>query len=700
MKDKTNKLPVAPVARKKDHYITIHGDTRNDPYYWMRLSDEQKEAATPDEQTTEVLTYLEAENKYLNQILEPTKQLQQELYDEMVGRIKKDDSSVPYFENGYYYLTRYEKRKEYPVYIRKAKSLESEDELMIDINSLAKNKKYYQAGGLQVSPNNRFLAFGEDVNSRRKYTLRFKDLENGTFLPDEIPNTNGLAVWANDNKTVFYTLKDESLRSYKVFRHVLGTPIEQDAEIYHETDETFRTYVYKSKSKQFIIIGSAATHSNEYRYLSADDPTGEFTVFQLREAGLEYSIAHHNQDWYILTNLNAKNFRIMRCSFGHTQKNDWIDFIGHRTNVLIENMDIFNRFFVITERIKGITQLRIIERETGEEHQIALPEKAHLVYTGKNPEFDTKWLRFNYTSLVTPNSVYDYDMTTRQLVLKKRQEVLGGYDQEQYTSERLMVKASDGTKIPVSLVYKKDTKLNCNTPLLLYGYGAYGISMDTYFSSVRLSLLDRGFIYAIAHVRGGEELGRNWYEQGKMMQKTNTFTDFIQCAEYLIEKNYTNRNQLYAMGGSAGGLLMGAILNMRPELWKGVIAAVPFVDILTTMLDESIPLTTGEFEEWGNPKEEKYYRYIKTYSPYDNIESKDYPALLVTTGYHDSQVQYWEPAKWVAKLRDLKTDSNPLLLYCEMDAGHGGASGRFKRLRETALEYAFLLGLADGRIGE
>jgi oligopeptidase B len=683
--------PLPPRARKEKHIIRIHGDERNDPYFWLRLSDAQKMASEADEQTQKVLDYLHAENKYLDDTLQSTKELQEDLYEEMVGRIKKDDSSVPYFENGFHYKVKYEKQKEHPIYTR-VKELDSAQEiLLLDVNVLAEGHSYFQVSGLQVSPNNEMLAFGQDDQGRRQYTLRFKYIANGEFLEDEIPNTNGLAVWANDNRSIFYSVKDETLRSYKIFRHVLGSPLSEDQEIYHEKDARFRTFVFKSKSKSFIIIGSAATESNEYRYLSADDPHGSFTLFQKRQDKIEYGIAHHEDKWFIKTNLDAENFKIMQCPLDRTAMIHWTDFIPHREKVLVEGMDIFSEYFVLSERIDGVSQLRIIDRTRHEEHYIKTPEAAHLIYTGKNPEFNTETLRFHYTSLLTPNSVFDYNMRKRTKKLRKIQEVVGGYDSGDYRSERLMAPSEEGIKVPISLVYHKDTQIDGSAPLLLYGYGSYGISLDPYFSSIRLSLLDRGFIFAIAHIRGGEELGRSWYKDGKMLKKKNTFIDFIHCAEFLLKNDYCHTDKLYAMGGSAGGLLMGAVMNMRPDLWKGIIAVVPFVDVVTTMLDESIPLTTGEFSEWGNPKEEKYYHYIKSYSPYDNVEAKDYPALLVTTGYHDSQVQYWEPAKWVAKLRDLKTDDEPLLLNCDMDTGHGGAAGRFKQLRETALEYAFLL---------
>ena len=687
------KAPAPPKARKEDHFSTIHGIKRNDPYHWLRLSDEQKNAENPDERTQAVVDFLNEENSYLKNMLGNTESLQDELYNEMVGRIKQDDSSVPYKLNGYYYLRSFSKGNEYPVYSRRKEKLDAADEIILNVEERAKSHDFYQVSSLSVSPDNKILAFGEDTLSRRIYKIRFKSLETGEMLEDSIENTTGHAVWANDNKCIFYSVKDESLRSFKIFRHVLGSKQEEDTEIYHEADNTFRTFVYKSKSRKYLIIGSASTLSTEYRYLDADDPFGSFKIFHPREKKHEYSIAHFEDKWFIRTNKDAVNFKVMECPVENTAFSNWKNFIEHRQDVLIESFDLFQMYFVVNERIGGILQIRIIN-SNGEAHQIELPEENHLVYFGMNPEFDSNILRIQYSSMITPLSVFDYNMDNREMKLMKQQEVLGGFDSNDYTTQRLNVEARDGAMVPLSLVYRKDTQLTTETPLLLYAYGSYGISMDPYFSSVRLSLLDRGFVFAIAHIRGGEELGRQWYLDGKLLNKKNTFFDFIDCAEYLISANYTSSEKLFAMGGSAGGLLMGAVLNLRPDLWKGVIAAVPFVDVINTMLDESIPLTTGEYDEWGNPNEEEYFHYINSYSPYDNVEEKDYPAILVTTGYFDSQVQYWEPAKWVARLRELKTNDKPLLLFCDMETGHGGKSGRFKRLKDTALEYAFLLWMA------
>ncbi|MEM6321701.1 MAG: S9 family peptidase [Bacteroidota bacterium] len=672
-----------PKAKKIDKALTIHGDTRIDNYYWLN-----------DRENPDVIAYLNAENAYRENQMAHTVDFQKNLFDEIVGRIKQTDMSVPYKKDGYYYFTRYEEGKEYPIHARKKETLSADEEILLNVNELAKDFDYYAVGGMAVSTNNNILAFGEDTVSRRIYTLRFKDLTTGEFLPDRIENTTGTAVWANDNQTIFYTRKDDALRPYKIFRHVLGTDASEDVEIYHEADETFRTGIYKTKSKKYLVIVAAMTISTEYRILEADQPTGEFRIFQPREDKLEYSIGHFGDKFYVHTNWNAQNFRLMETSENSTTKESWQEVIPNRPDVLLEGMDLFQNYLVLTERINGISQIRVKPwAEDQVEHYIDFGQEAFMAYTTANYDFDTTTLRVGFTSMTTPNSIYDYDMDNRSLTLLKQQEVIGDFDANDYVSERHFATARDGVKVPISLVYKKGFKRDGKSPLLLYAYGSYGHSMDPYFSSVRLSLLDRGFVYAIAHIRGGEEMGRHWYDTGKMLFKKNTFNDFIDCAEYLLKKNYTRRKRLFAMGGSAGGLLMGAVINQRPELWRGIVAAVPFVDVVTTMLDESIPLTTGEFNEWGNPKDKEYYDYIKSYSPYDNIEKKSYPNMLVTTGLHDSQVQYWEPAKWVAKLRELKTGKKQLYLYTNMTTGHGGASGRFERFKETAMQYAFIFDL-------
>lgn len=676
-----------PIAKEVKREITIHGEKLVDNYFWLN-----------DREKPEVISYLNAENDYTQKVMGHLDGFKEALFQEIKGRIKEEDQSVPYKDNGYFYITKHEVGLEYPIYSRKKESLSAPEEILIDVNELAKDKNYYSATGLSVSPDNKILGFGEDTVSRRIYTLRFKNLETGAWLADSIPNTTGNPVWANDNQTIFYAVKDETLRSYKIFKHKLGQAVDKDTEVFHEKDETFNVYVYKSKSKKYIIIASFQTVSSEYRVLNANTPDGDFSLIQQRERNLEYDIAHYEDQFYIRTNLDARNFRLMVTNETNTSKANWKEVIPHREDVLLEDMDIFQAFLVLSERKNGITQLRIIPKE-GAEHYIAFGEDAYMAYTSINLEFDTNILRIGYQSLTTPPTVYDYQMETREFTLLKQQAVLGGFVASDYRSERVYATARDGVKVPISIVYHKDFKKDGQQPLLLYGYGSYGASMDPSFGFARLSLLNRGMAFAIAHIRGGEEMGRHWYENGKLLNKKNTFYDFIDCGKYLIEHQYVAKDQLFAMGGSAGGLLMGAVINMEPQLWRGVVAAVPFVDVINTMLDETIPLTTGEFDEWGNPKDEKFYHYIKSYSPYDQVEAKEYPAMLVTTGLHDSQVQYWEPAKWVAKLRVYKTDHNPLLLHTNMDAGHGGASGRFARLKEVAREYAFLLDLA-GKVEE
>lgn len=689
-----------PVAEKTPMILTKHGDVRIDDYYWMKLSDEQKNSENPDEQTEKVLNYLNAENDYRLQMMDHLKSFQEKLFQEIKGRIKQDDSSVPYKSNGYFYITRFEKGNEYPIYSRKMDNLENPEEILLDVNILAEPYDYYNISSLTVSTDNTILAYGEDTVSRRQYTLRFKNLVSGEMLTDSIKNTTGSAVWANDNRTIFYTRKDKSLRSFKVFKHILGEDPKNDVEVFHETDDTFNAFVYKTKSKKYIVIGSWATLSQEYYLLDANNPSSEMTLFQERERKLEYSLAHYGDKFYIRTNKDgAFNFKIMVTPENDTSQESWKVLIPHREDVFIEDIAIFKDYLVINERVKGISCIRIMPWE-GEDHYIDFNEEAYTSLPSINLDFDTNLLRLSFTSMTTPNTVYDYNMESRVLDLKKQMEVIGDFDSANYASERILVKARDGKEIPVSLIYKKGFKKDGNAPFLLYAYGSYGHSIDPYFSSVRLSLLDRGFGFAIAHIRGGQELGRQWYEEGKFLKKLNTFNDFIDVGDHLVETSYTSKNQLFAMGGSAGGMLMGGIANMRPDLWKGIVAAVPFVDVLTTMLDDSIPLTTGEYDEWGNPNDKEYYDYIKSYSPYDNVEAKNYPSILVTTGYHDSQVQYWEPAKWVAKLRDLKTDDQPLMMYCNMDTGHGGASGRFQRYKEVAMEYAYLLDLAGRVDGE
>lgn len=675
----------APKAPQKPTVLETHGHQRIDPFYWMN-----------DRENPEVIEYLHAENKYLEEVMKPTESFQKRLFEEMKSRIKEDDQSVPYFKSGYFWYVRYRTGGEYPIYCRKPKSLENQEEVILDVNELAEGKSFYQVGGSATSPDQKTLAFAADEVGRRIYTIHFKNLDTGEISTKSIPDVTGNFTWAADNLTLFYSKQDpETLRSHKIYKHLLGTDPEQDKLIFEEKDEEFSCVVHKTKSEKFILIHSESTISSEVRFIPADQPDASFEILQRRIPQLEYAADHYGDHFYIRTNDQAQNFKLVKAPITNPSKENWEDVIPHRPEVLLEDFDLFSNFLVTQERSNGLTQIQIKPWE-GEGHALQFDDETYTAWISTNPEFDTSTLRFGYNSLVVPSSVFDYDMISREKTLLKQQEVVGGYTSEDYYSERIWAKSENGVLVPISLVYKKSffDKTGEN-PLLLYAYGSYGYSMDAYFSSNRLSLLDRGFVFAIAHIRGGEDLGRHWYENGKLLQKRNTFSDFIACAEHLVRERYTNPNHLYAMGGSAGGLLIGAVINWRPELFNGAIANVPFVDVVTTMLDESIPLTTGEFQEWGNPKDPEYFKYMLSYSPYDNVEPKDYPNLLVTSGLHDSQVQYWEPTKWVAKLRDLKTDQNLLLLHTNMEAGHGGASGRFNALKELALEYAFLLMLEN-----
>lgn len=672
-------------AKVKETKLEKHGDIRIDKYYWLNNPDDP-----------EVIDYLNAENEYYEKMTAHTNDFKISLFEEMKSRIKEDDQSVPYKLNGYYYITRYEKGQDYPIYSRKKGSLDAEEEILFNVNEMAKGYSYYKLGGINVSEDNKLVSFGVDTLSRRKYDIFIKNLETGEIYPERIPLTTGGSTWGSDNKTLFYTRKDEkTLRANEIYRHTLGTDPSEDELVYTEEDETFGAYVYKTKSRKFIVIGSYSTLTSEYRILSADNPTGDFEVFQPRERGLEYSISHYADDWYVVTNKDkALNFKLMKTPVGKTTKETWEDMIPHRDDVLIEDVDIFKDYLVVSERSNGLTQIRIKRWDNTVDYHLPFDNETYTAFTSQNPEFDTKVLRYGYNSLNTPASLIDFDMETKEKTVLKETEVLGGkFDKDNYKTERLWATATDGEKIPISVIYRKGLKKDGTNPLLIYGYGSYGSTIDPYFSTVRLSLLDRGFIFAIAHVRGGEYMGRRWYEDGKLLKKKNTFTDFIAASKYMVEQGYTSPKHLYASGGSAGGLLMGAIVNLEPELYNGIIASVPFVDVLTTMLDDTIPLTTGEYDEWGNPNDLEFYNYIKSYSPYDNVEAKNYPNMFVTTGLHDSQVQYYEPAKWVAKLRELKTDNNLLLFNTNMDAGHGGASGRFEALKEVAKDYVFLLDL-------
>ena len=672
-----------PLAQSVPFEMTTHGDTRVDEYYWMR-----------DRENPEVIEYLNAENAYREKIMKATEPLQERLYEEIVGRIKKDDSSVPYELDGYFYYTRFNADSEYPIYCRKEGSLEAEEEVLLDVNELAQGHDYYQVTGLSMHPSNQKISFGVDTVSRRIYTLYTKDLITGAVdLISEAECTGG-STWSADGNFLFYTVKDlETLRSCRIKRWNAQTG--DHSTVYEESDETFSTFVYKSKSKKYIFIGSGSTMADEHRFISADEPEATFELIHPRTRGLEYGLSHFGDHFYIRTNTDgATNFKLVRTPVSSPSIENWEDVIPHRESTYLEDIALFSDYLVTEERSNGLTNIRI-QPWGGEATFLPFEEETYTAYLGNNPAFDQTHLRFGYTSMTTPGSVIDYDFNTGEKTVQKEQEVVGGYDKSLYETKRIWATASDGTQVPMSVVYRKD-KLRSDgpNPTMLYGYGSYGITVDPQFSSVRLSLLDRGFVYAIAHIRGSQYLGRPWYENGKMFDKMNSFTDFIGCAETLINLGYASPETLMASGGSAGGLLMGTVVNLRPDLFRGVLSAVPFVDVVTTMLDETIPLTTGEYDEWGNPNNEDSYNYMKSYSPYDNVTAQAYPAMLITTGLHDSQVQYWEPAKWVARLRKLRTNKNePLLMYCNMETGHGGASGRFESLKETAMEYAFFLDL-------
>lgn len=676
-----------PVAAIQPTTRVWHGDTVVDNYYWM--IDYFKKG--PD--STKVVDYLKAENNYTSAMMKGTEKLQQDLFTEMKSRIKEKDESVPTFKNGYFYYSRTEDGKEYFKYCRKKGSLDAPEEVLLDVDKMAEGKPYFSATGFEISNDNNLLAYAVDEVSRRQYTIYIKNLETGEILKDKIENTEANLCWANDNKTIFYTAKHPvTLLSEKIKKHTLGTNATNDAVVYTEKDNTNYIGIVKSKNNKFIYIYSGGTLSSEIFFIDANTPEASFKSFQPRIKDVLYDVYCLEDKFLIQTNKDAKNFKLMECPLDKTSVENWKDYIPHRTDVLIENVSEFKDFIVVAERKNGLVQLRIRNLKNSEEHYIDFGEPAYSASISYTPEYNSSVVRYNYTSLITPSSVYDYEMNTKKKELKKQQEVFG-YNAKDYVTERLYATAKDGTKVPISLVYKKGFKKDGNAPLLLYGYGSYGNSIDAGFSSTRLSLLNRGFAFAIAHIRGGQEMGRQWYEDGKMFHKKNTFTDFIDCAEYLVKEKFTSKEHLYAQGGSAGGLLMGAVINMSPNLWHGVVAQVPFVDVVNTMLDETIPLTTNEFDEWGNPKKKEDYFYIKSYSPYENIEKKNYPNLLVTTGLHDSQVQYFEPAKWVAKLRAMKTDNNVLLLHTNMDFGHGGASGRFDYLKDVALVYSFLFAL-------
>ena len=679
---------IEPRAEKINKIMTMHNHERIDEFYWLN------ERGNP-----KVIDYLNSENDYRNSYMEDYKGLENELFEEIKSRIKEDDSSVPYLDNGYYYYTRFEKGKQYPIYCRKKDDLKNDEEILIDVNKMSQGHEYFRIGCIDISPNNIIMAYSVDTISRRLYTVHFKNLETGEKNTHTISNTSGGVSWANDNMTLFYNQKNtKTLRTEKVMRHSFNQN-QKDEEVYFEKDDEFNLYSYKSKSGKYIIIVSGKTISDEIRFLNANEPNGDFKIFQKRVDGLEYSIDHLNDKWYVRTNINdSKNFKLMVCDEDKTSSDNWKEFIKHRKNVLLEGVEVFNDFFVITERENGQRRFNVISNKDGKSHYIDFEEEVFSAYSSVNSEINSKTFRYGYSSMTTPNSTIEYNLIKKTKTVLKEAEILGGtFDKNNYESMLVWADARDGKKVPISLVFRKDTYKKGKNPLLLYGYGSYGSTNSAGFSSVRLSLLDRGFVYAIAHIRGSQYLGREWYEDGKMFNKKNTFWDFIDSAKYLGNNSYVDRDQIFAMGGSAGGLLMGAIANMEPEVFKGIVAAVPFVDVVTTMLDETIPLTTFEFDEWGDPKDEDSYYYMLSYSPYDQVEEKDYPAIFITTGYHDSQVQYFEPAKWIARLRDKRTNKEPLLMYCNMDAGHGGASGRFEAYKETAMEYAFLISLTENK---
>jgi oligopeptidase B len=665
-----------PVAKPVPKTVTVNGDTRSDNYFWLR-----------DRENPETLRYLEAENRYTEAVMKPAEELTNKLYDEMLRRIKQTDLSVPTKRDDYYYYSRTEEGKAYPIHCRK-KGLDGAEQVLLDGNAMALGQKYFRVGNFSVSPDHKLLAYSVDFDGDEAYTIHVKDLASGNLLADEIPNTYYSLEWGNDNATFFYTVLDEAKRPYKIFRHLLG--VKEDTLVYHEADERFTVDVSKTSSREYILINIASPLTSEVRYVSANHPGGEFQPVLTRVLGTEYDVTHHGDSWFIRTNDSAKTFRVVKAPVKDASWANWTEVIAKRDDVTVEGIIAFKDYFVAEERDRGLTKIRI-QKFGGETHYIDFSEPVYTCGLGGNAEFDTKTLRYVYTSLITPNSVYDYDMETRTRELKKQQEVLGGYDPTQYQSERVFATAPDGAKVPISLVYKKGLVKNGRAPMLLYGYGAYGISMDPGFGSDRLSLLDRGFVYAIAHIRGGADLGKPWHEDGRLLHKRNTFTDFIAAAEYLVHEKYTSPSRLAIMGGSAGGLLMGAVTNMRPDLFAVVVAMVPFVDSLNTMLDASLPLTVGEYEEWGNPEDKQYYEYMKSYAPYENVAATEYPNILVTAGLNDPRVSYWEPAKWVARLRATKTGDHLLLLKTNMGSGHFGASGRYEHLKETAFNYAFIL---------
>jgi len=668
-----------PVARKNPKVDVIHGDRRVDDYFYLR-----------EKNDPEVLAYLEAENAYADAQLAGGAGFREALYNEMLARIKQTDLSVPYRRAGYFYYSRTEEGRQYPILCRKPGSLDAAEEIILDVNQLAASEKFMALGAFAVSDDGHLLAFSTDNTGFRQYKLQVKDLRSGHLLPEQIEKTVSV-VWAADNRTIFYTVEDSAKRSYRLHRHTLGSDPAQDALIYEERDELFRLSAQRTRSREYIFLVANSHTTSEARYLRASDPAGAWQLIAPREHNIEYYPDHHGAHFYIRTNDAGRNFRLVQAPAADPARKNWREVLPHRPAVMLEDTDFFEHFSVVTERENGLPQFRVTDLRSGQWHRVAMPEPAYSASASTNAEFAATQFRYAYQSLVTPSSIYDYDMEQRASALLKQTEVLGGYDAAHYASERIQATASDGTKIPVSLVYRKTTACDGRAPLLLTGYGSYGMPYPVSFSSARLSLLDRGMVMAIAHIRGGGEMGKAWHDQGRMLQKQNTFNDFIAVAEQLIAQKYTAPERLAITGGSAGGLLMGAVTNQRPDLFKVVVSLVPFVDVVNTMLDASLPLTAGEWEEWGNPQKKNEYDCIKSYCPYTNLARKAYPTILVRTSLNDSQVMYWEPAKYVAKLRTLKTDANPLLFKINMAAGHGGSSGRYDALRETALDYAFIL---------
>ena len=676
-----------PSAEKQPQVLELHGDRRIDDYFWLR-----------DIENPKAIAYLEAENAYTEAMMQHTEALQTKLYNEMLARIQETDLSVPFRKDDYYYYSRTEEGKGYPIFCRKKGSLDATEEVLLDQNELAQGHEFFSLGVFQISPNHEILAYSTDTSGSEQYTLFFLDLNTFQLYSESIPETYFSLTWGNDNQTVFYTKINAANRPYQLFRHTLKTPTTEDVLIYHEPDDIYNLDVGKTRSEAYILMILSSSITTEIHYLDANNPSGDFQIIHPRTTGMEYDVEHHSDYFYIVTNDEATNFKLVKTPVATPNKENWQTIIPHREDVMLSGVSLFSNHLVIYERKAGLETARVQNLSTGKENNITFPEPTYTFSEGNNPEFNTNILRFSYTSLITPLSVFDYDMETDKRELKKETEVLGGYDKSHYKSEWLMATAKDGTQIPISIVYKQGIKKDSTNALFMTGYGSYGYSYPVMFSSTRLTLLDRGIVYAIAHIRGGEEMGRKWYEDGKFLQKKNTFTDFIACAEYLIDEKWTASDRLVISGGSAGGLLMGAVINMRPELFKVVVADVPFVDVVTTILDTSLPLSAMEWEEWGNPNDKVYYDYMKSYSPYDNVEAKDYPDMLITAGLNDSRVKYWEPAKWTAKLRELKTDNNILLLKTNMSAGHGGASGRYESLKELAFDYAFILdrlGLAE-----